>query len=45
MKSLEANDNDDEIEDNVQKLIDETRLGFDGNILAAYDFFTYKLSY
>ena len=35
--------NDDEIEDNVQKLLDEAKLSFSENVLAAYDLFSYKI--
>jgi ribosomal protein L1 len=36
-------ENENEIEDNVQKLLDEAKLNFDKSVLAAYDLFTYKI--
>ena len=42
--SVQNNENnEDDIEDNVQKLIDEAKLTFSGNILAAYDLFTFRV--
>lgn len=35
---------EDEIEDSVQKLVDEAKLTFKGDILAAYDFLYYKIN-
>lgn len=35
--------NEDEIEDSVQKLVDEAKLTFSGPVTAAYDFFTYRV--
>ena len=32
----------EEIEDNVQKLLDEAKLNFKENVLAAFDFFTFN---
>lgn len=34
---------EDEIEDSVQKLVDEAKLTFNGPVTAAYDFFTYRV--
>lgn len=35
---------EEQMEDSVQKLVDEAKLTFSGPVMAAYDFFNYKLT-